>query len=194
MRLALRSRARGDVSSRRSFFADAWRAAQDTLAEVGPAGRLWDPRRAGRPAEPVTPRDVDAEIQAIEKRLRCTCGCNLDVYTCRTTDFTCGVSPAMHKEVVALYDAGRSAQEIVDDFVRRHGVAILMAPPKRGFNLAGYWVPSLAIVAAAAVLIVMLRRWTRAGAPAAAPPLDPAAGASPEELERLRRELERFPG
>ncbi|MGH7699959.1 MAG: cytochrome c-type biogenesis protein, partial [Gemmatimonadales bacterium] len=168
---------------------------QDTLAG-GPAGRLWDPSRAGRPVQPTTARETDAEIQAIEKRLRCTCGCNLDVYTCRTTDFTCEVSPAMHREVVALHEAGRTADEIVDDFVRRHGVAILMAPPKRGFNLAAYFVPSLAILAAGAVLLIVLRRWTRAGAPAVAAargPADPTATASPQELDRLRQELERFP-
>lgn len=171
-------------------------AAQDTVAG-GPSGRLWDPSRAGRPVQPTTPRETDAEIQAIEKRLRCTCGCNLDVYTCRTTDFTCEVSPAMHREVVALYEAGRTADEIADDFVRRHGVAILMAPPKRGFNLAGYFVPSLAILAAGAVLLIVLRRWTRAGAVAAAAapgPVDLTAAASPQELERLRQELEHFPG
>jgi cytochrome c-type biogenesis protein CcmH len=146
----------------------------------------------------VTALDTDSTIQAIEKRLKCTCGCNLDIYTCRTTDFTCAVSPAMHAEVVSLYESGLSGQEIVDDFVRRHGVVILMAPPKRGFNLAGYFVPTAAILAAGAVLMVVLRRWTRgatlAADGAAVEPVDPAASASPQELDRLRQELERFAG
>ncbi|MGH7567693.1 MAG: cytochrome c-type biogenesis protein [Gemmatimonadales bacterium] len=168
----------------------------------GPSGRLVDPSRAGRPRVPTTARDTDAAIQAIEKRLRCTCGCNLDIYTCRTTDFTCGVSPEMHRQVVALADAGKTGDEIVADFVARHGEAILMAPPPRGFNLAAYFVPSLAILAAAAALVVVLRRWSRrdaamvsAPAPAAPSPLlASGAGASAAELERLRRELDRFPG
>jgi cytochrome c-type biogenesis protein CcmH len=186
--------------SRRAFLATAVgftaaQAAQDPRPNVLPPGQLYDPTRAGRPMEPTRPQDNDAEIQAIEKRLKCQCGCNLDVYTCRTTDFTCEVSPAMHREVVALYDSGQTARQIVDDFVRRHGVAILMAPPKRGFNLAGYFVPSLAILAAAAILVVVLRRWTRGATPAvAAATPDPAASASPQELDRLRQELERFPG
>ncbi|MBI1967258.1 MAG: cytochrome c-type biogenesis protein CcmH [Gemmatimonadetes bacterium] len=172
----------------------SWRRAtsQDSLAGSGPAGKLWDPRRAGRPLEPSTAADNDAALQVIEKKLKCTCGCNLDVYTCRTTDFTCAVSPAMHREVLALAAQGMSGPQIIDDFVARHGQAILMAPPKRGFNLAGYFVPSLVILAAGAVLTVILRRWTRA-VPAAAP--DPTPGevtASPAELERLKRELEQF--
>src|SRR5204862_7566538 len=102
-----------------------------------------------------------AVSQAIGKQLHCTCGCNLDVYTCRTTDFTWTVSPAMHQHVVGLAEQGMTGQQIIDQFVREHGVAILMAPPKRGFNLAGYFVPSLLIVAAGVVLALVLRCWTR---------------------------------
>ena len=53
----------------------------DSLPGTGPAGRLWDPVRAGRPLPPVTAADNDAGIQVIEKQIHCTCGCNLDVYT-----------------------------------------------------------------------------------------------------------------
>ncbi len=157
----------------------SWRQATpqspDSLPGTGPAGRLWDPARAGRPLEPVNAADNDAAIQAIEKQLHCTCGCNLDVYTCRTTDFTCTVSPAMHQHVVGLVERGMTGPQIIDQFVREHGVAILMAPPKRGFNLAGYFVPSVLIVAAGLVLTLVLR----------------PAGTS-EELERLRGELDRL--
>jgi cytochrome c-type biogenesis protein CcmH/NrfF len=159
----------------------------DSLPNAGPSGKLWDPSRAGRPLAPVTARDNTDAIQAIEKQLRCTCGCQLNVYTCRTTDFTCTTSPAMHQQVLALADQGRSGPEIVDAFVKENGVSILMAPPRRGFNLAGYFTPSVLILAAAVLLILALRRWTRAAAPAmlAVNPIP----ASPEELERLSRAL-----
>src|SRR5438132_1766948 len=165
----------------------------DSLPGTGPSGRLWDPSRAGRPLPPVTARDNDAAIQAIEKQIHCTCGCNLDVYTCRTTDFTCTISPAMHREVLALAAQGKTGPGIIDAFVREHGVAILMAPPKRGFNLAGYFVPSLLILVAGAVLALVLRRWVRVAVRATEAPPPDAAGATPEELARLRRELERLP-
>ncbi|HLB82904.1 MAG TPA: cytochrome c-type biogenesis protein CcmH [Gemmatimonadales bacterium] len=164
----------------------------DSLPGTGSSGRLWDPARAGRPLPPVTAADNDAGVQAIEKQIHCTCGCNLDVYTCRTTDFTCTVSPAMHQRVIALAQQGQSGEQILDQFVREHGIAILMAPPKRGFNLAGYFVPSLLIVVAGVALTLVLRRWVRAGRPAAAAAPLGDAGATPEELARLRRELERL--
>ena len=174
----------------------SWRPAAlqgpDSLPGTGPAGRLWDPARAGRPLEPVNAADNDAAIQAIEKQLHCTCGCNLDVYTCRTTDFTCTVSPAMHQHVIGLAERGMTGQQIVDQFVREHGVAILMAPPKRGFNLAGYFVPSVLIVAAGLVLTLLLRRWARTAAPDRVPAGPVAPAGTSEELERLRGELDRL--
>jgi cytochrome c-type biogenesis protein CcmH/NrfF len=167
----------------------------DSVPGSGPSGRLPDPSRAGRPLPPVTAADNDAAIQAIEKQIHCTCGCNQDVYTCRTTDFTCTTSPEMHRQVVALAQAGKTGPEIVDAFVREHGVGILMAPPKRGFGLLGYLVPPVVFLVAAALLTVVLRRWTRIPPPSSpvAPGLPVAAvPATAEELERLRRELARL--
>jgi len=169
--------------------------AQDSLPGTGPSGKLWDASRAGRPLPPVTAADNDAAIQAIEKQLKCTCGCNQDVYTCRTTDFNCTTSPAMHRRVLQLADGGKTAQEIIDQFVGENGVQILMAPPRRGFNLAGYFLPTALILAAAAVLVLALRRWARVAAASRAAPASAAAlDATAAELERLRRELDRLPG
>lgn len=156
------------------------------------AGRVYDPSRAGRSREPTTAADNDAAIQAIEKRLKCSCGCGLDIYTCRTTDFTCTYSPALHKEVVRLAEQGKSDQQIIDEFVAQYGEAVLMAPPRRGFNLAGYFVPSLAIIVAAAFLVRVLRRWTRETRVVTAAGTSAPPDASPAELERLRRELDRL--
>src|SRR4051812_46609906 len=182
--------------SRRGFFAAVAAMAGAVVQDTVRAGRVYDPERAGRAQAPIVAADNDKGVQALEKRLRCSCGCGLDIYTCRTTDFTCTYSPALHKEVVRLAEQGKSAQQIIDEFVAQYGEAALMAPPKRGFTLAGYFVPSIVIVIAGAVLALTLRRWPReARAIAPVTPVVPAPpDASPAELERLRRELERLPG
>ena len=168
------------------------RQSQDTLTEAGPAGTLWDPGRAGRPMEPTTAADNDAAIQAIEKRLRCTCGCGLDIYTCRTTDFTCPVSPGLHRNVVAMAEAGMSGDEIVADFVGKQGVE-LMAPPARGFNLTAYFLPGLAILGIGIALAFAIMRWARRRQPVAASVATAdGTAATAGELEQLRDELERF--
>jgi len=185
--------------SRRGFLGLTAAAVGAVIQDTTSAGRgrVYDPARAGRSREPTTAGDNDAAIQAIEKRLKCSCGCGLDIYTCRTTDFSCTYSPALHKEVLRLAGQGRTDQQIIDEFVAQYGEAVLMSPPRRGFNLAGYFVPSLAIVVAAVFLVRVLRRWTREARVATATvdtPSAPAANASVAELERLRRELDRLPG
>jgi cytochrome c-type biogenesis protein CcmH len=128
------------------------------------------------------------ERDALEHQIRCQCGCTLDVYTCRTTDFSCQVSPAMHRDVMSLVAGGYSAQEILDAFVETYGERALMAPRRSGFNWAGYIVPFGAMGAGAAALLVVLRGMQRRGAVAVAPSAPVAsapAGATPEELQRL---------
>ena len=127
------------------------------------------------------------ERDALEHRLRCQCGCTLDVYTCRTTDFSCQVSPSMHRDVMSLVSGGYSAQEIIEAFVGVYGERVLMAPRASGFNLLGWVAPFAALGGGAILVAVLLRTWRR---PAPATPLAPGASArspdaSKDELARL---------
>jgi cytochrome c-type biogenesis protein CcmH len=102
-----------------------------------------------------------AERDEIEHRIRCQCGCTLDVYTCRTTDFSCQVSPSMHRDVMSLVAGGYSGQEILDAFVGVYGERALMAPTASGFNLLGWAVPFIALGGGAAIVVALLRNWRR---------------------------------
>jgi len=46
-----------------------------------------------------------------------------------------GLSSWLHREVVELDRAGKTAQEILDAFVAKYGEKALMAPKPEGFNL-----------------------------------------------------------
>jgi cytochrome c-type biogenesis protein CcmH len=185
--------------------------AQDSsLAGQGEAGTLRDPWSAGKPHGPTTDLDNDPTIVSLEHRLRCPCPCGLDVYTCRTTDFTCSYSPEAHRQIVSLYLDGKSPQQIIDAFVDQYGERALMAPPPHGFNLAGYLVPGTLVLLMGGLLVAVLRRrgvvaareGARAGAVAvpaggSAPvrsgvAAGPPAGVTPEELAHLQQELESF--
>lgn len=165
-------------------------AAQDSLAGRGAVGTLRDPSVVGRPRVPADPEENAAEIQAIELRLACNCGCTLDVFTCRTTDFSCTYSPKLHREVLALRNQGMSAQQVLDAFVEKYGEKALMAPKPKGFNLAGYLVPGVAIATAGALLVLVIGRRRAAVAAAGGPAAATQVQASAEELERLRRALD----
>ena len=165
--------------------------AQDSLSGRGSVGTLRDPEALGRPRQPTDSRENESEVQAIEQRLACNCGCTLDVFTCRTTDFSCTYSPRLHREVLALHQKGLTAQQILDAFVAKYGEKALMAPKPEGFNLAGYLVPGAAIAAAGAALFAVISRRRGALAAAGPGPADQTGhNTSPEELEQLQRALD----
>ena len=144
-------------------------------------------RTVVRPPRPGATASMSADDRdAVEHELRCQCGCTLDVYTCRTTDFSCKVSPQMHRDVMALVEGGYPAKDILDAFVGTYGERALMSPKREGFNWAGYLVPFVALGTGAIAMVTVLRRMQRAQAPAAAPiATHAAASGSDDELARL---------
>lgn len=124
------------------------------------------------------------ERDQVEYRLGCQCGCSLSVYICRTTDFSCQVSPAMHRDVIAMADGGASADEIIAAFRNVYGDKVLLAPPRQGFNWLAYILP-FAVMAAGLVLVTTVVRRLRT-APVAGIPPDAQADATPDELARLQ--------
>ena len=152
----------------------------------------------------------DKQIETFERELACPCPCTLDVYTCRTTDFNCGISPAVHRDVKMLVDGGYSADEIMAALTDTYGDFILMTPRKQGFNLLAWFAPFAAIGIGAVAIGALLRGWrlnatkaTAARAEAAqrapvsssnapfAPPAD--VDATEAELVRLQAALRHDP-
>lgn len=165
--------------------ASAQGSAQDSASAAGTMeGEGYKPVRLPAKvtarATPMTPLERDA----LERKLSCPCPCTLDVFTCRTS-MPCGFSPRMHQDVIALADGGYSANEILDAFVRVYGEEVRMAPTKKGFNLVGWFAPSVAILVGGVALTVWLRRARIRSYEAAPPTTDPLADASAAERERL---------
>ena len=174
--------------------------AQEVAPPSGSTSNLFDMdqqalRGVVRPPKPgAAPSMTTDERDTLEQALRCQCGCPLGVYTCRTTDFSCQVSPAMHRDVMALVEGGYSAPEIIDAFVDTYGERVLMAPKKEGFNWAGYIVPFAALGGGAVAVAVVLRGMHRrsmevAASRAAVAP--PNGRASADELARLEAAIRR---
>ena len=136
----------------------AAQAVQTFNGPMADAGEVYRPVTLP-PKSGATASMSDAQRDDLEHEIHCQCGCNLDVYTCRTTDFACSVSPAMHADVMGLVAGGHSAQEILAAFKAIYGEKVLMAPVRSGFNLLGYTVPFIALGAGAAVVTVLMRRW-----------------------------------
>jgi len=147
-----------------------------------------------RPARPgAAPSMTDDGRDALEHRIHCQCGCTLDVYTCRTTDFTCPVSPSMHHDIAQLVAGGYSADEIIGAFQGAYGDKVLMAPPRVGFNWAGYTTPFVVLAVGAIGVAVLMGRWRRPSASAVTTPGESPSGvdATPDELRRLAEAVRR---
>jgi cytochrome c-type biogenesis protein CcmH len=138
------------------------------------------------PKPGAAPSMTDEKRDDLEHEIKCQCGCPLDVYTCRTTDFSCSVSPAMHADVKGLVSGGYDATEILAAFQKVYGERVLMSPLKKGFNIVGYVMPFAILFGAGVIVGGLIRRW---GARAAMQPKLAAPApvdATQEELDALQ--------
>ena len=137
------------------------------------------------PKPGATPSMTVDQRDALEHRLRCQCGCTLDVFTCRTTDFSCQVSPAMHGDISALVEGGYTEREILDAFVATYGERVLMAPPRVGFNVVGYVLPGIAMAVGAVVLAMIIRGLRPATIATGPSGASSSIDATPDELAKI---------
>ncbi len=110
----------------------------------------------------------------------------------------CGVplniaeSPQADRErafIRRLIRKGRTKPQIKQELVRQLGPQVLALPEARGFTLAAYIVPVLAVTLGVLALSAAGRRWRRAGDDAAQPSPPPL---SDEDRARLDDELRSF--
>jgi cytochrome c-type biogenesis protein CcmH len=153
-------------------------------------------RPVRRPPKPGARVQLDEQaIEALERGMACPCPCTLDVYTCRTIDDSCGISPAVHRDVQRLVEGGYDAGEIMAAMTATYGDAIRMTSRRRGFELVAWSTPFAVLGAGGVAIAAMLRRWRHnsdvaqrhvESAAHAAPTVDnTGVSATPELLVRL---------
>ena len=123
-----------------------------------------------------------ASLTEIEKQVMCpVCGTLLQL----------AESPQAQRQRVfinRLIDEGRSEAEIKDELVAEYGDEVLAVPEPKGFDLAAWLVPGVAILLAAVAIFIGLRRWRRRGRDDAPPP----GSADSADSERLDADLARY--
>lgn len=125
----------------------------------------------------------------METALTCQCGCGLTVHSCN--HLNCGSAIPLKKEIGEQIAMGRSLSEISKHFETKYGEKILSAPTTRGFNLAAWIVPFIAIGMGGIFVGVILWRWRSSQTERQATPV-PTRRAPENEGEReLRERLER---
>ncbi len=125
--------------------------------------------------------DVETTARKLENELMTPC-----CMTNTLAEHYSGPASAMKAEIRRMLAEGKTAQDVLDFYVAKHGNQILAVPPARGFNLTVYLVPLGMLAIGAVALTLVARRWRARGTeadPTDEVPLDPAYA------ERVKREL-----
>jgi len=136
-------------------------------------------------------RAQDGTQYQLETDLTCQCGCGLTVHSCN--HLNCGSGIPLKKEIAAQLETGKSRAEILEHFQTKYGEKILSSPTTRGFNLAAWTVPFVAIALGGLVVGLVLTRWRRSSGGKGDGPGSPGAptvDADPQLRARLQRELD----
>jgi cytochrome c-type biogenesis protein CcmH len=120
-------------------------------------------------------------INDIAKKLSCPTCSGINLADCRTQ--TCA---QWREQIGELVAQGYTDQEIVGYFAIRYGDQVLQEPPQRGFALALWVLPVLALLGGVIWVGSMLRRWAR---PQPVSPAQSTLAADDEYLRQVERDL-----
>lgn len=128
-------------------------------------------------------RDIEAEARQIASLLRCPVCQNLSV-----ADSPAELAQEMQGLVKERLLKGESREEVLAYFISKYGEWVLLAPPKRGFNLFIWILPTAFVLGGLGGIAILLRRWVRRGEGQS---LEEEGGEiDPRYRERLDRELQ----
>jgi cytochrome c-type biogenesis protein CcmH len=116
------------------------------------------------------------------------CGCSQVLTQCNHVG--CTTSAAMLKELSQSVSGGKSEDAITQMFVQEFGTKVYAEPPKSGFSLVAWAMPTVYLVIGTVLVIFVISRWYKPGVQRAAPAGN-APGISSESLERARAQAAR---
>jgi cytochrome c-type biogenesis protein CcmH len=122
---------------------------------LGP-GRVVAQQPATVATAPVTGDSaLEARTRAVAAQLRCPVCQGLSL-----ADSPSELALEMKDVVRTQLAAGKTPDEVKQYFVGKYGEWILLQPEASGFNLVVYLLPWLALLAGAAIIVVVVRKWT----------------------------------
>jgi cytochrome c-type biogenesis protein CcmH len=130
-----------------------------------------------------TAEELEAHVREIALQLRCPVCQGLSI-----GDSPSELANEMRAHIREQLQQGKTPTQVLDYFAQRYGEWILLAPPKRGFNLIIWVLPFALLPIGAAVVYLGARRWVHSST-AKDSPTRPVE--SPY-AERLQHELDSY--
>jgi cytochrome c-type biogenesis protein CcmH len=129
---------------------------------------------AAPPGQTVT----EDQVREVAANLRCVVCQSLSV-----ADSPSETANQMRAIVRERLAAGETPEQVTAYFVEKYGTWILLAPPRRGFDLLVWVVPFAGLALGLVLAGLAMRRWSRRAAAVPPAPVDAAT------RERIRREM-----
>ena len=82
---------------------------------------------------------------------------------------------------------GETDDQVMQAFVQEFGASVYAEPPKSGFSLVAWVMPTFYLVLGALLVIFVISRWVKKGGSETTASPVPAKTISPELLERARK-------
>lgn len=117
--------------------------------------------------------------------------CNCKQVLTQCNHVGCMNSSMMLKTLDQKVASGDTEESIVQAFILEYGREVLAEPPKSGFSLIAWLMPSFYLLAGATLVVFVISRWRRRPATEAAAASQAARELPPELLERARAEAAR---
>jgi cytochrome c-type biogenesis protein CcmH len=141
---------------------------------------------------PVGADQFSERAKKIGSQLNCMCrSCSMTAANCSHPggEFSgpCPTAMGMLQEIDQRGAKGETDDQIIQAFVKEFGSTVYAEPPKSGFSLVAWVMPTAYLVVGALLVIFVISRWLKKNPSAVRAGGAPAKAVSPELLERARR-------
>jgi len=137
---------------------------------------------------PLGAQQLSDRAKQVGGKFMCMCSCSQVLTECNHVG--CTTSAAMLKELDRSLARGDSEDAITQMFVQEFGTKVYAEPPKSGFSLVAWALPSIYLFVGTGLVVFVISRWRKRPAHQAAP-AGGAPGISAEMLERARAQASR---
>ena len=135
---------------------------------------------------PLGAQQLSDRAKQIGGKFMCMCNCSQVLTECNHVG--CTTSASMLKELNAALAKGDSEDAITQMFVQEFGTKVYAEPPKSGFSLVAWALPSIYLILGTGIVVLVISKWRKRPATAAGPS---APEISPELLARAREQVSR---
>jgi cytochrome c-type biogenesis protein CcmH len=144
---------------------------------------------------PVGAEQYSERTKQVGAKIKCMCrGCDMPAATCShpggAFSGPCETAKMMLGEVDQHIAKGETDEQILQAFAQEYGSIVYADPPKSGFSLVAWVLPSVYLFVGAGVVILVILRWRKRPAREIGA-AGGALGISAELLERARAQASR---